>query len=247
MGLTPQARAKRTGREFAQLPREIIESDLDDPCVRLFALCDAEQGKNGRPAAGYRAIADALGWKADKVAKHVEHLRKRGLVAIEREEIRRPLSASSTTAEEVARLHWPFSARRGAGAGRNPHTQRTRARRIRNRVQTPHKRVLGPPMTGCSKRVTGSRKTDPSPGLSGMRRFLHPIFAKSPRTARSSLPLPLTARPMGTTTRPSPISPKGTVTARANDRPFDWQTPSACASWRYTQYPSHSVSSSRIG
>ncbi len=85
MGLTPQARAKRTGREFAQLPREIIESDLDDPCVRLFALCDAEQGKNGRPAAGYRAIADALGWKADKVAKHAEHLRKRGLVAIERE------------------------------------------------------------------------------------------------------------------------------------------------------------------
>jgi len=81
-----EARIRERGRKsFAMLPREIIESDLDDGCVRLFAYMLMAEGPTGTwPVTGATTIGDRLGMQANTVLVHAGHLRDNGLIAYER-------------------------------------------------------------------------------------------------------------------------------------------------------------------
>jgi hypothetical protein len=71
-------------RFWSMLPGELIESGLDDSCLRLYAELDLIQGQYGRPGQGEQYIADRLGWQKRTVARHAGHLDAAKLVKIEK-------------------------------------------------------------------------------------------------------------------------------------------------------------------
>lgn len=84
---------------FAMVPRSVIESGLDDTCVRLYAHLDRVQGEKGWPAKGYAHIGAALGLQGRTVSTHVRHLVAAGVVALDT-----PSTDGRGSAKEVIRI-----------------------------------------------------------------------------------------------------------------------------------------------
>jgi len=73
------------GSKFAMLPAAIIESGLDDTCVRIYAYCDLIQGKDGWDASGAQKIADVLSMQASTVMVHARHLEDHGILRVKKD------------------------------------------------------------------------------------------------------------------------------------------------------------------
>jgi hypothetical protein len=82
------------------VPRDLIESDLDNGCIRLYAYLDGVQGEKGWPAKGYAATAQRLGMQARTVGEKAEILEARGLIEITRD----VSSGTSGARKEVMRV-----------------------------------------------------------------------------------------------------------------------------------------------
>jgi len=65
------------------VPKSIVESGLDDGCVRLYAYLDRVQGNNGHPARGFAATGEDLGLQPRTVSSHAHHLCEFGVIALE--------------------------------------------------------------------------------------------------------------------------------------------------------------------
>lgn len=110
---------------YAMLPRAVIESDLDDPCVRLYAVLDAVQGATGKPARGYGWVAKKIGWQSRTVATHAQHLADRRLIALEeRDDHERPGGGKRGVTMRV--IHQPSRGRISAGVDLGPAEGRHR-------------------------------------------------------------------------------------------------------------------------
>lgn len=72
--------ASRPNDKWAKMPAEVICSELDDQCTRLYAYLDLVQGDRGRPAVGYAKTGKKLGWQDRTVEKHADHLEECGLI-----------------------------------------------------------------------------------------------------------------------------------------------------------------------
>lgn len=75
----------RARSPFAMVPEQIICSDLDSLCFRIYAYLDLRQGARGWPVQGYGVVADALGLQPRTVSCHVAHLVGAGLVRVRRD------------------------------------------------------------------------------------------------------------------------------------------------------------------
>ena len=84
--MSHQERATGTRKRppFAMVPRELIESGLDDTCVRIYALMDGRQGDKGWSASGAQFLADKVGMQERTFMTHARHLECYGLIAITR-------------------------------------------------------------------------------------------------------------------------------------------------------------------
>jgi hypothetical protein len=78
-------RPTRSGRKFAMLGQELIESGLDDGCFRPMSYVLLKGGPNRSwDVAGATEIGDRIGMQAPTLMTHAQHLSEHGLLAYER-------------------------------------------------------------------------------------------------------------------------------------------------------------------
>jgi DNA-binding transcriptional ArsR family regulator len=84
-----QAPVSRTARfpPFAILPRAVIESGLDDTCVRLYAEIVVRSGLPNEhwPVRGEDDLAKRLGMQGRTLMVHARHLESCGLIELRKE------------------------------------------------------------------------------------------------------------------------------------------------------------------